>query len=96
MTIMTGKPASSFSVAEAKAKLSEVIEKAAVEGPQRITLYGRDAAFVVSAADWRARLGRQPAGRRPTMLEFFEPLRGSGLQIGDRGAPLGPAIDIDE
>lgn len=41
-----------WSVAEAKARFSEVMSKAATEGPQHIRRNGRDAAVVVSAEEW--------------------------------------------
>lgn len=47
-----------WSAAEAKAKFSEVIEKARTEGPQHITRHGKDAAVVVSAAEWARRASR--------------------------------------
>jgi prevent-host-death family protein len=67
-----------WTVAEAKAKFSEVIEKAHESGPQTITKNGRTAAIVVSPDEWRRRTAR--AG---TLADFFaaSPLRGSGLKI---------------
>jgi len=44
-----------WSVAEAKAKFSEVVERATTDGPQRVTKNGRDAVVVVSAAEWDRR-----------------------------------------
>jgi prevent-host-death family protein len=66
-----------WTVAEAKAKLSDVIDKARVSGPQTITDNGRTAVVVVSAEEW-ARKTR----RRGNLAEFFaeSPLRGSGLE----------------
>ncbi len=70
--------AEGWTVAEAKAKFSEVIEKARLAGPQTITRNGRRAAVVVSAEEWDRR--NAPKG---SLLEFFmnSPLRGSGLKI---------------
>ena len=67
-----------WSVAAAKAHLSEVIDRAASEGPQMITRRGRDAAVVVSAAEWRRK-----TERRGNLAEFFaaSPLRGSGVRL---------------
>jgi prevent-host-death family protein len=67
-----------WAVAEAKARFSEVIDRALNEGPQTITRKGRKAVIVVSAAEWERR-----TKRRGSLVEFFEssPLRGSGLQI---------------
>jgi prevent-host-death family protein len=55
MAIKTTRRSDVWSVAEAKAKFSEVIERAKMEGPQRVTKNGRDAVVVVSAAEWDRR-----------------------------------------
>jgi len=47
-----------WSLAEAKAKFSEVVEKARTQGPQRLTRNGRDAVVVVSAEAWAERASR--------------------------------------
>jgi prevent-host-death family protein len=67
-----------WTVAEAKAKFSKIIDKAETEGPQTITKNGRKAAVVVSAEEW-ARKSR----RTGNLAEFFaeSPLRGSGLKV---------------
>ena len=66
-----------WTVAEAKAKFSEVIERAQSHGPQTITRNGRRAAVVVNAEEWERK-----TKRRGSLAEFFasSPLRGSGLQ----------------
>jgi prevent-host-death family protein len=66
-----------WTVAEAKAKFSELIERARSRGPQTITKNGRDAA-VVSAEEWRRKTERVG-----TFADFFaaSPLRNSGLKI---------------
>jgi prevent-host-death family protein len=46
-----------WSVANAKARFSELIETAIAEGPQRVTRHGKDAVVVVSEREW-ARLTR--------------------------------------
>jgi prevent-host-death family protein len=70
--------APSWTVAEAKAKFSEIIERAMSEGPQTITRKGRIAAVVVGAEEWQRKTKR--AGN---LAEFFagSPLRGSNLKI---------------
>lgn len=67
-----------WTVAEAKAKFSEVLERAEKEGPQRITKHGKDAVVVVSAATWKQR-----KKRRGNLAEFFRnsPLRGANLSF---------------
>jgi prevent-host-death family protein len=70
-----------WTVAEAKAKLSEVIEKARKDGPQTITRHGRSAAVVVSVEEWEKR-----QERRGSLADFLlaSPLRGSGIKIERR------------
>lgn len=46
-------PDGTWSLAEAKAKLSEVVERARTEGPQHLTKNGKDAVVVVSAEDYQ-------------------------------------------
>ena len=67
-----------WTVAEAKARLSEVIERAQSGGPQTITKNGRTAVVVVDAEEWERKTRR--AGN---LAEFFaaSPLRGSGIKI---------------
>ena len=67
-----------WTVAEAKAKFSEIIERAMSEGPQTITRSGRTAAVVVGAEEWQRKTNR--AGN---LAEFFaeSPLRESGLKL---------------
>lgn len=68
-----------WTVAEAKAKLSEMIEQAMAGRPQTITRHGKEAVVVVSAAEWRRR-----TERKGTLADFLlkSPLRGSGVEIG--------------
>lgn len=68
----------SWTVAEAKAKFSEIIERAMTEGPQTITRKGRTAAVVVGAEEWQRKTRRVG-----NLAEFFaaSPLRGSGLKV---------------
>ncbi|HVN17218.1 MAG TPA: type II toxin-antitoxin system Phd/YefM family antitoxin [Dongiaceae bacterium] len=67
-----------WTVAEAKAKLSQVIDRALSEGPQTITRKGRTTAVLVGAEEWQRKTAR--AG---SLAEFFasSPLRGSGLKL---------------
>lgn len=46
-------PDGTWSLAEAKAKLSEVVERAKTRGPQHLTKNGKDAAVVLSAEEYR-------------------------------------------
>jgi prevent-host-death family protein len=79
---MTHTPA--WTIAEAKAKFSQVIEQART-GPQTITRNGRPAAVVVSAEEWQRRTSRSG-----NLADFMaaSPLRGSGLMTArDKDRP---------
>ena len=67
-----------WTVAEAKAKFSELLDKANSEGPQKITKHGRTTAVVVAAEEWERK-----AQRKGNLAEFLasSPLRGTGLKI---------------
>ncbi len=70
--------AHNWTVAEAKAQFSEVIERAQSDGPQTITRNGRRAAVVVGVEEWERK-----TRRRGNLAEFFasSPLRGAGMKI---------------
>jgi prevent-host-death family protein len=65
-----------WTVAEVKAKFSEVIERAGKHGPQTVTCNGKEAVVIVSAEEWKRK-----TRRKGTLSEFFasSPLRGSGI-----------------
>lgn len=67
----------SWTVAEAKAKLSEVIARAQTSGPQMITRNGRKTVVVVGTDEWERK-----SMRIGTLADFLHdsPLRGSGLK----------------
>lgn len=66
-----------WAVAEAKARFSEVINRALAEGPQTITRKGKNAVVVVSAEEWQRK-----TKRKGNLAEFFaaSPLRGANLK----------------
>ncbi len=67
-----------WTVAEAKAKFSEVIDRARSEGPQTITRNGKTAVVVVGSEEWESKTKRVG-----NLAEFFaaSPLRGSGMSV---------------
>jgi len=67
-----------WSVADAKARLSELLDRAINSGPQAITRRGRQIAIVVSAEEWHKK-----SSRSGSLAEFLaaSPLRDSGLVI---------------
>jgi len=78
MTMKRGIAHTTWAVAEAKARFSEVIDRALVDGPQTITRKGKQAVVVVSAEEWQRK-----TTRKGNLAEFFaaSPLRGTGLKI---------------
>lgn len=83
------QPARAWTLADAKAHLSEVVDSALKKGPQVITRRGRKAVVVVAAEEWERRTQRQG-----TLADFFaaSPLRDSGLEIE---RPKGGSRDLD-
>lgn len=79
-----------WSVAEAKARLSEVIESARVQGPQIVTRKGKKVVAIVAFETWQ-----QGKTRKGTLFDFFRnsPLRGSGIQLErDKSPPRDPGL----
>ena len=75
---------------DAKNRLSELVRKAREEGPQVITLHGRDAVVVVSANEF-GKLSRP----RGSLVDFFRksPLAGVKLDLA-RSTDTGRRIDL--
>lgn len=73
-----------WTVAQAKARFSEVLDLAASQGPQTITRRGRTTAVVVDADEWNRKTKRVG-----TLADFFasSPLREGGLQLPRRTRP---------
>ena len=67
---------------DAKNQFSHVVELAQTEGPQTITRHGQPVAVIV-AADAFKKLTRP----KETIVEFFAPLKKSGIRLG-RGRDL--------
>ena len=74
---LTSTPKDTWTLANAKARLSEVVDRAQA-GPQIITRHGRPDAVVVSAEEWARK-----TARKGTLAEFLlaSPLRGGGLEL---------------
>lgn len=72
---------STWTLAESKARLTKILDRAVSEGPQIIIRKGRAAAVVVGAEEWRRK-----TRRTCTLAEFFRrsPLRGSELKVRPR------------
>lgn len=88
MTNMTNNARNYWTVAEAKAKFSQVIDHAKSQGPQTITRNGRTTVVIVAAEEWERK-----TKRKGNLVEFFasSPLRGSGLKLKRVDGKLRPA-----
>lgn len=75
---MSAHPKDTWTVANAKARFSELIDKAKSEGPQMVTRNGKPAAVLVSLEEWERKTA--PKGN---LLEFLQnsPLRGADLDL---------------
>ena len=76
---------------DAKARLSELVRQAQTQGPQRVSLHGRDAVVVVAAKDFD-RMQRPVSGQ-----DIVAALAASGLGDTpfDREADKPPVREID-
>jgi len=79
-----------WTVADAKARLSELIESARRDGPQTITKNGRSTAVLVSVEEWERKTMRSGS-----LAEFLlaSPLRGADLEI-ERSTDDAREIDL--
>jgi antitoxin Phd len=64
---------------DAKNQFSQVVELARKRGPQTVTRHGQPVVVIVSADEFKTLA--QPA---ETVLEFFAPLRQSGIRLARR------------
>ena len=68
------RDAGRWALQDAKARFSEVVRKAKTEGPQRITVHGREEVVVVSVEEYR-RVKGQPTGEELVKVLRNSPLR---------------------
>jgi antitoxin Phd len=55
-------PRGTWKLQDAKARFSEVVRRAKSEGPQRVTVHGRDAVVVIAANEYEKPVSSGPAG----------------------------------
>jgi prevent-host-death family protein len=66
-----------WSLQEAKAKFSELVRRARSEGPQTVTVHGRDAVIVTSA---EAGIAREETGAELVEILNRSPLRSTDMR----------------
>jgi prevent-host-death family protein len=76
---------------DAKARFSELVRKARSEGPQHVTVHGRDEVVVVSADDYR-RLAGNRSGEALIAAMQASPYR--DIEIEPARTPL-PVRDVE-
>jgi prevent-host-death family protein len=88
------RPDGAWQLQVAKARFSEVFERAMTVGPQRITRHGKRTAYLVSEHEYERLVGAADA-RGQTLLSFFmeSPLWGSGVEI-ERIEGISREIDL--
>jgi prevent-host-death family protein len=64
---------------DAKNQFSQVVDLAQTEGPQTVTRHGEAVAVVVSADEFK-----KMTRPKETVVEFFSPLKGSGIRLKRR------------
>ncbi len=74
----TAKRTDRWKLEDAKARFSELVRRANSDGPQTVTVRGREAVVVVGADQYR-RL--KPPKRRVPLVQFLEGLDLSGLDL---------------
>jgi|SRR2546423_9293519 antitoxin Phd len=81
------RPLPAWKLQDAKAHFSQVVREAIEQGPQRITLHGKDAVVILSADDF-ARLA--PAAAQPSLHALLSrsPLRDLDFEHGSVRSPV--------
>ena len=75
---------------DAKARFSEVVRRARGEGPQRVTVRGKEAVVVISSEDYEL---MQPVEDKVPLVDFLESLYVEGLDL-TREPDRGREIDL--
>jgi prevent-host-death family protein len=75
-------PPATWKLRDAKARFSEVVRRAQSEGPQRVTVHGKDAVVIVSAGEYAAtpsRGDKQATGQ--VFIDAMQQARKLGLRL---------------
>jgi prevent-host-death family protein len=86
-TTRDGSLSGRWALQDAKARFSEVVRKAKTEGPQRITVHGREEVIVVSVEEYRRVKGEQ-TGQALVQVMQDSPLRDIAIDHGPTYAPV--------
>lgn len=86
-----GRSDRTWPLQDAKARFSEVVRRAREQGPQRVTVHGRDAVVVIDAATYDGGVA-QHTGKRLVHVLRRAPLDGVDF---DRLSTNGPVRDVE-
>jgi prevent-host-death family protein len=84
------EPTRRWKLEDAKARFSEVVRRAASDGPQMVTVRGAEAAVVVSAGDFERLSG---SGEKVPLVDFLRGLDLGGLDLS-RERDLGRDVEL--
>jgi len=84
-------PSETWKLEDAKARLSEVVRRAGTNGPQLVTIRGKEAAVILAPEEYR-RLLPKPKGQVP-LVEFLRGLHLDQLDL-TREDDAGREIDL--
>ena len=82
---------SRWKLEDAKARFSELVRRAGTEGPQMVTVRGKEAAVVLSAEHYEKL--QPPAPERPSLLDLIRSVDLTGLDLA-REPDYGRDIDF--
>jgi prevent-host-death family protein len=89
----------SWKLHDAKARFSELVRRAQSEGPQRVTVHGKDTVVILSAEDY-AKVEPAGVGTRTgeELIRAMQQARKLGLKLKPVRAPavLRPPIDFSD
>jgi prevent-host-death family protein len=82
---------------DAKARFSEVVRRAREEGPQHVTVHGRDEAVVISVNDYARLKGKaEPPKTGRALVEALSKLRGLDIERVSVRSPTRVGPDFND
>ena len=86
-----GRPPGQWPLQDAKARFSELVRRVKSEGPQHVTVHGRDEVVVISAEEFR-RLKGELTGE--ALIEALQASPHRGIELAPERGPL-PVRAVD-
>jgi prevent-host-death family protein len=88
----------SWKLQDAKAHFSEVVRRAQSEGPQRVTVHGKDAVVVMSAKEYAIALPAAGTRTGEELIKAMQQARKLGLKLRPARVPalLRPPLDFSD